>query len=160
MAEAALSLGSNLGDKEANIRKAIRRLGVGGARVSRRSALYRTEPWGDTDQDWFLNCCVLVETALSAHSLLQLCHLTEKALGRDRSRERRWGPRTVDIDLLTYDEARFDEEGLIVPHPRMLERAFVLVPLNEIAPNLSVLGQRVGDAVKGIDVSGVEPWKG
>ena len=160
MAEAALSLGSNLGDKAGNIRKAIRRLGLGGAHVSRRSALYRTEPWGDTDQDWFLNCCVLVETALSAHSLLQLCHLTEKALGRDRSKERRWGPRTLDVDLLTYDACTFDEDGLIVPHPRMLERAFVLVPLNEIAPDFVVHGQRIGDAVKAVDVSGVEPWKG
>lgn len=101
MAEAGLSLGSNLGDKAAAIEAALRHLGeTPGVELVRRSRLYRTEPWGDADQDWFLNACAIVETDLSPRALLDICLALETSLGRDRAQSRRWGPRAIDIDVL------------------------------------------------------------
>jgi 2-amino-4-hydroxy-6-hydroxymethyldihydropteridine diphosphokinase len=99
-----------------------------------------------TDQAPFLNQCIAVETALTPHQLLARAHEVERALGRDRARERRWGPRTADIDILAYDDLSLDDEDLILPHPRLFERAFVLVPLAEMAPDLVIAGKRVADA--------------
>ena len=98
------------------------------------SSVYRTPPWGKLDQPDFLNMAALVETTLPARALLALCLEVERGLGRER--RERWGPRLIDIDILTYGEATIDEPDLKVPHPRLTERAFALAPLAEIAPRL------------------------
>ncbi len=136
MAEAALGVGSNVGDKRGRIAAAIARLEAGGAHVVRRSSDYRTPPWGPVEQDWFVNACVLVDTALAPEALLALCQRIERELGR--TREIRWGPRSIDIDILTYADVVRDEPALTLPHPLVLERAFVLAPLAEIAPDLLI----------------------
>ena len=159
MAEAGLSLGANLGDKAAAIEVALQLLDeTPGVDVLHRSRLYRTEPWGDADQDWFLNACAIVETTLSPRALLDTCLAPETALGRDRAQSRRWGPRAIDIDLLFYDDLELAEPGLILPHPRMFERAFVLVPLGDIAADRVVGGRRIGEAAHAMGADGVELW--
>ena len=161
MPEAALSLGSNLGDKAGAIEDALQSLGESDdIRLLRRSRLYRTEPWGDADQDWFLNACALIETGLSPQALLECCLAIETSLGRDRTKSRRWGPRPIDIDLLFYGDVVLSEPRLTLPHPHMLERAFVLVPLNEVAPDAHIRDQRIKDALRGLDTSGVRLWEG
>ena len=159
MAEAGLSLGSNLGDKAAAIEAALRRLGeTPGVELVRRSRLYRTEPWGDADQDWFLNACAIVETDLSPRALLDISLALETSLGRDRAQSRRWGPRAIDIDVLFYGNLELAEPGLILPHPHLFERAFVLVPLSEIAADREVKGRRIDEAARTIGANGVELW--
>jgi 2-amino-4-hydroxy-6-hydroxymethyldihydropteridine diphosphokinase len=143
MAKVALSLGSNLGDKCGNIAKALAALNERGARIVTRSADHRTEPWGPVAQDWFVNACALVETDLAPHELLALCLCVEQELGRVR--ETKWGPRAIDIDILTYDDLEISTPTLTLPHPYAAERAFVLVPLAEIAPDLRLGGMRVAD---------------
>jgi len=133
MATAYLSLGSNLGDREANIASALKMLGRE-ARILEVSSLYETEPVGYKDQPWFLNCACSVETNLSPQALLEFVKAIEKNLGRKPTL--RFGPRLIDIDILFYDGLILDSPDLVVPHPRLAERAFVLVPLKEIAPNL------------------------
>lgn len=153
---AHLGLGSNLGDKRAAIAEALRRLGeTPGIAVVARSADYRTPPWGDTDQDWFVNACAAVETTLTPLALLRSCLAVEEAMGRVRTR--RWGPRTIDIDIIDYDGRTIREEGLTLPHPFALERPFVLVPLAEIAPDLTLQGRSVREALRGLDASGIVP---
>jgi 2-amino-4-hydroxy-6-hydroxymethyldihydropteridine diphosphokinase len=157
MAEALLALGGNVGDVRRTLGRAIELLCEDGAVVLRsRSSDYRTAPWGVTDQPPFVNLCIAVTTSLGPPALLQRAHAVERALGRDRDREQRWGPRTVDIDLLDYDGQVVQEHGLTLPHPRLLERAFVLVPLAEIAGDRVVAGQRVRDAAAAIDAGGIE----
>lgn len=143
MAEATLSLGGNLGTPRAAIAEALGRLAQRGIRLITRSSDYRTPPWGKTDQPEFINACALVETALPPEALLAACLAVEAELGRVRLE--RWGPRVIDIDLLTYDGLSFASDRLTLPHPRMLERGFVLVPLAEIAPDLVVAGQTVAE---------------
>ncbi|ACL60808.1 2-amino-4-hydroxy-6-hydroxymethyldihydropteridine diphosphokinase [Methylobacterium nodulans] len=156
MADAYLGLGSNLGDKAAMLTRAIAALdATPGLRVTARSRFYRTPPWGDTDQDWFLNAAVAVETALSPHALLEACLAIEARLGRVR--ERRWGPRVIDIDVLHYAGAVVEDERLVLPHRFVRERAFVLVPLAEIAPDLVIGGETVVQALAKLDRSGIEP---
>ncbi|MAA99517.1 MAG: 2-amino-4-hydroxy-6-hydroxymethyldihydropteridine diphosphokinase [Stappia sp.] len=134
---AALGLGSNLGDTSANLAEALARLSATpGIDIVARSSDYRTPPWGPVPQDDYRNACVVIETDLAPADLLARCLEVEKELGRVR--DVRWGPRTIDIDLLLYGEAKVDEEGLTVPHPRMGERAFVLVPLAEIWPEAPI----------------------
>ena len=128
--------------------------GTPGVRLARVSSVYRTPPWGKLDQPPFLNMAAIVETTLPARALLALCLEIERALGRERLE--RWGPRTLDIDILTYGAARIDERDLKVPHPRMSERAFVLAPLAEIAPRLRVAGREVGEWLALSDRAGVE----
>jgi 2-amino-4-hydroxy-6-hydroxymethyldihydropteridine diphosphokinase len=144
MTIAALGLGSNIGDRAAFIARALDMLEGDGCRVVSRSPLYQTTPWGDTDQDDFLNGCALVETSLPPHGLLDRCLQVEAALGR--SRTRRWGPRIIDIDMLFYGEETIASERLTLPHPFMLERAFVLRPLMDIAPDKIIAGVAVRDA--------------
>jgi 2-amino-4-hydroxy-6-hydroxymethyldihydropteridine diphosphokinase len=159
MAEAGLGLGSNLGDKAAAIESALRLLAENPkVRIVSRSRLYRTEPWGDTNQDFFLNACALVETALPPHELLALCLDTEKRLGRDRGEARRWGPRAIDIDVLFYGDLRLADAELTLPHPHMFERAFVLVPLSEIAGARVIHGRTIGKAAKTAGSEGVSIW--
>jgi 2-amino-4-hydroxy-6-hydroxymethyldihydropteridine diphosphokinase len=138
---AYLSLGANLGDARATIAEALARLDAGGARVVARSADFQTPPWGKLDQPAFINVCAEIATALSPSELLHLCLATEAALGRQRLEK--WGPRTIDIDLLTYGEAIVATPELTLPHPHMLQRAFVLVPLLDIAPRLKIAGEPI-----------------
>lgn len=149
MAKVALSLGSNLGDKRGNIAKALSALDEGGARIVARSADYRTEPWGPIAQDWFVNACALAETDLAPDDLLALCLRVERELGRIR--ELKWGPRVIDIDILTYDDLELNTPSLTLPHPYIGERAFVLVPLAEIARDLKLGGRPVADMLAGLN---------
>ncbi|RAI46093.1 2-amino-4-hydroxy-6-hydroxymethyldihydropteridine diphosphokinase [Rhodoplanes roseus] len=160
MAEAVLSLGGNLGEPRATLARAVEVLCADAAvRLLARSSDYRTPPWGDTDQPAFVNLCILVDTSLSPHDLLARARSVETALGRDRVRERRWGPRTADIDIVSYGDAAGDviieDPDLVLPHPRAAERAFVLVPLAEIAPDHRLGGIAVRDLVARLDTSGI-----
>lgn len=156
MPESLVAFGGNLGDVRRTLATAIDAFCRDDVRLAARSADYRTPPWGVADQPDFVNCCIAVETALSPHHLLARALSVERQFGRDRSRETRWGPRPLDIDLLTYGEAVIDEAGLALPHPRLLERAFVLVPLAEIRPDLVVSGVPIGDALARLDLDGIE----
>lgn len=129
MHRAYVGLGSNLGDAFENVERAFEALNEAGT-VARRSSLYRTKPWGKIDQPDFVNAVALLETQLAPHDLLRALKAIEKRLGRIESE--RWGPRAIDLDLLAYDDAIIDSQGLRVPHPQLRERAFVLVPLAEI----------------------------
>lgn len=128
-----LGLGSNMGDKAAHLREAVRRLESLGV-VEALSSLYRTEPVGFADQDWFLNAAACLRTSRSPREVLEEALQIEHAMGRIRTIKN--GPRTIDIDLLLYGEEIRNEPGLCLPHPRISERLFVLVPLAEIAPHL------------------------
>lgn len=157
MAEAFIALGGNLGDVRATFDRAIATLCAGeGIRLTARSSDYRTPPWGVTEQPAFVNAVIIVDTTLDPHDLLERANNSERALGRRRERERRWGPRAIDIDLLTYDDLILIDRDLILPHPHMLERAFVLVPLAEIAPDRVIAGVTVADALARVDTSGIE----
>ncbi len=129
-----LSLGSNLGDREANLVRALDSLAAAGVRVLRRSSLYATEPVGPAPQQWFLNCVIEAEADLMPRLLLRAVQQVERALGRQRLV--RGGPRTVDIDILLYGSSVIRAAELEVPHPRMADRRFVLIPLRELAPGL------------------------
>jgi 2-amino-4-hydroxy-6-hydroxymethyldihydropteridine diphosphokinase len=139
VARVYLGLGSNLGDRAANLREAARRLAEK-VTLLRVSSLYETEPWGVTDQPKFLNAACAADTGLSPQELLQFTQSIELDLGRVRSA--RWGPREIDIDILLYDDLVIETRDLTVPHPRLRERAFVLVPLVEIAPEMIHPGNR------------------
>jgi 2-amino-4-hydroxy-6-hydroxymethyldihydropteridine diphosphokinase len=141
---AYIGLGANLGDREANLRAAVGRLDdLGPLRVS---SFRETDPVGVTDQPRFVNAVAELETDLGASALLEQLLEIEWELGRDRSREERWSPRTIDLDLLLYGNEVIDEPGLTVPHPRLTERRFVLEPLHELAPDLALPnGRRIRD---------------
>jgi len=157
MAEAFIALGGNLGDVRTTFDRAIACLCDGAqTRLKARSSDYRTPPWGVTDQPDFLNAVIMVTTSLSPPDLLARAQACERTLGRDRSHTRRWGPRVIDIDLLTYDDVQRHDADLTLPHPRLFERAFVLVPLAEIAPDRMIAGIRVRDALAGVDRTGID----
>jgi 2-amino-4-hydroxy-6-hydroxymethyldihydropteridine diphosphokinase len=156
-AEALLALGGNLGNVRATFERAIAILCADGAvRLVARSSDYRTPPWGVTDQPAFINAAVVVATSLDPHALLMRVQSVERALGRDRTEERRWGPRPIDIDILAYDDVVLHEPDLTLPHPHLFERAFVLLPLAEIAADRVIAGRRIGDGLAGADVSGIK----
>ena len=156
-AEALVALGGNVGDVRKTLDQAIATFCDGVAvRLIARSSDYRTPPWGVEDQPPFINCAIAVETSLTPHDLLRRGQAIERAFGRDRASERRWGPRTLDIDLIAYGEATVDTPDLTLPHPRMLERAFVLVPLVEIVPDRAIAGVRIRDALAKLDQTGIE----
>jgi 2-amino-4-hydroxy-6-hydroxymethyldihydropteridine diphosphokinase len=157
MAEALLGLGGNVGDVRTMLDKAVALLADNKDIVLRaRSSDYATPPWGVTDQPPFINLAIRIETALTPRALLERALEVERALGRDRARETRWGPRTIDIDLIAYDDLVLDEPDLILPHPRLFERAFVLVPLAEIAPDRTIAGRKIKDGLAAIDAAGIE----
>jgi len=142
MPRAYVGLGSNLGDREGTIRAALAELDAAdGVEVAAVSGLVDTEPVGYTDQPRFLNGVAALDTDLPARRLLELLLAVETRFGRDRAAVPAQGPRTLDLDLLLYGDARIDEPGLRVPHPRLHERAFVLEPLAELAPGLDVPGK-------------------
>ncbi len=143
MKSAYLSLGSNIGDREAYLREALERLEAAGIHVVRRSSIYETEPQDVRDQPWFLNMALEVETDLSPMQLLARIHKIEVGMGRRRTMSK--GPRNIDIDILFYGDSGIASSDLEIPHPRLIQRRFVLEPLAEIAPDLRhpVTGQTV-----------------
>jgi 2-amino-4-hydroxy-6-hydroxymethyldihydropteridine diphosphokinase len=160
MAEVVVAFGGNVGD-ERQVRERLDRaidMFCDGDEVTllARSSDYRTPPWGVTDQPSFVNCVIIASTELSPPVLLDRAQEIERAFGRDRAHEQRWGPRTVDIDLIAYDDVTKSTPMLTIPHPRALERAFVLMPLAELAPDARILGVRVRDALKRLDTTGIE----
>ncbi len=152
---AHLGLGSNLGDRRANLARAVEMIGrARDTAVAAESSLYATAPVGVTDQPEFLNAVVEVRTCLEPGELLEACLGIERGLGRVRSV--RWGPRTMDIDILLIEGVVASGERLTLPHPRMTERAFVMVPLAEIAPGLVVGGLTAAEWAAGMDSTGVQ----
>jgi len=152
---AALSLGGNMGDVRAAFRFALERLALAeGVAVVATSSVYRTAPWGKLDQPDFLNMATLLRVTISPRALLDLCLSIERDHGRARLEH--WGPRTLDIDVLTYGDQVVEEPGLSIPHPRLQDRAFVLTPLAEIAPDTLVRGVRVEELCAGMAGQGVE----
>lgn len=133
MASVFLGLGSNIGDRQQQLKRAITEIKKH-ARLIKQSSIYETDPWGNELQDKFLNQCLEIQTSLSPNHLLSTLKSIEKTLGRVE--REKWGPREIDIDILFYDDLIINSDTLEVPHPHLHERAFVLVPLNEIAPDL------------------------
>jgi len=157
MANAVIALGGNVGDVRATFKMAIANIcGMAQAALLARSSDYATPPWGEEDQARFINACIEIETSLDPHALLFTLHKIEQKFGRDRAREKRWGPRSLDLDLIAYDDVSLDRPELTLPHPRLFERAFVLVPLAEIAPDRVFAGQRVRDALAQLSTDGIE----
>ena len=158
MTRAYLGLGANLGDRLESLRRAVALLGGRGVRVLRSSRVYETDPVGGPDQPDFLNAVVEVEAPGSARELLEACLAVEEEMGRVRAE--RWGPRPIDVDVLTFGDEEHDEPGLQVPHPRMYERAFVLVPLLELeADPMLPGGRRLRDLRLGPEaLTGVRPF--
>jgi 2-amino-4-hydroxy-6-hydroxymethyldihydropteridine diphosphokinase len=160
MAEALIGLGGNIGEVRTTLDRAVAAFCDGAdVRLLAQSSDYATPPWGVVDQPSFVNRCIAVETALAPRALLDRALAVETMLGRERGREQRWGPRAIDLDLLAYDDAVIAEPGLTLPHPRLFERAFVLVPLAEIVPDRMIAGVRVGDALAALDTRGIERLK-
>jgi 2-amino-4-hydroxy-6-hydroxymethyldihydropteridine diphosphokinase len=157
MASALIALGGNVGDVRATFKKAIANIcGMTQAALLARSSDYSTPPWGDEQQANFINACIEIETSLDPHALLFTLQKVETKFGRERARERRFGPRTLDLDLLAYDDVILQKPELTLPHPRLLERAFVLVPLAEIAPGRVVAGRSVASALAELSTEGIE----
>jgi len=154
-AQIVLALGGNVGDKVMSLRRALRAVSAEpGVELAAVSRLYRTAPWGKTDQDWFVNACALGWTRLAPEALLERMKALEVELGRVSTE--RWGPRLIDIDLIAYDNVALTSERLTLPHPGLFDRAFVLVPLAEIAPDLAIAGVRVGDAAARLQAAATE----
>jgi 2-amino-4-hydroxy-6-hydroxymethyldihydropteridine diphosphokinase len=149
-----LALGSNLGDRAANLRAAIERLAPG-LNVRRQSCIYETEPWGYADQPAFLNMVVEADTRLDPDSLLTFLKNIEAEMGREATF--RNGPRLIDLDILFYDNLVLDTPPLVIPHPRLHERAFVLVPLADLAPEFlhPLLGETILHLLMQADLKGV-----
>ena len=157
MGRALIALGGNVGDVRATFDKAITNIrGMAQGILLARSSDYATPPWGNVEQDRFVNACIEVETALDPHALLFTLHRIEKRFGRDRAHEQRWGPRTLDLDLIAYDDMSIDTPDLTLPHPRLFERAFVLVPLAEIAPDRVIASRTVREALGNLSTDGIE----
>jgi 2-amino-4-hydroxy-6-hydroxymethyldihydropteridine diphosphokinase len=144
MAQSFIALGSNVGDREGNLRRAIAAVGQYG-KVTAVSSVYETEPMYYVDQGWFLNCVVSAETTLRPRELLVALREIEAEMGRERGA--RYGPRVIDLDILFYGTEIVSEPGLEIPHPKIAERQFVLAPLGEISPDLvhPVLGRKVSE---------------
>lgn len=161
VATAYLALGSNLGDREAHLSEAARTLASSeGVRRATLSRVYETAPLGPAGQGPYLNAVLRLETELPPAELLALLQRVEAAHGRDRGGER-WGPRTLDLDLLLYDDRVIDEPALQVPHPHLHERPFVLEPLAELAPDLvhPTIGTRIRELARAVrDPEAVRPW--
>ncbi|MCZ4092723.1 2-amino-4-hydroxy-6-hydroxymethyldihydropteridine diphosphokinase [Sinorhizobium psoraleae] len=152
---ATLGLGGNLGDPPQAMAQALHALDARpDCRITAVSRLYRTPPWGKTDQAWFFNACAEVETVLDPETLLDTCLDIERAM--KRVRKERWGPRTIDIDVLTFDGVNSASEKLELPHPRMTMRGFVLMPLADFAADLLIEGRTVREWLGNADVTGIE----
>ncbi len=161
MADAFLALGGNIGDSRSILNRAVGMLCDGkDITCTARSSDYETPPWGMEHQPPFVNLCLAIKTALTPYKLLERTQGVEGELGRDRPAEERWGPRTCDIDILAYDDVKMNDRNLTLPHPLMFERAFVLVPLAEIAGDKVIAGKRVKDWVHEVDAAGIRKLPG
>jgi 2-amino-4-hydroxy-6-hydroxymethyldihydropteridine diphosphokinase len=157
MPEIGLGLGGNVGDPAAAICAAVDAMPARGiATIDRMSSLYRTAPWGGVPQPDYANACTIGRTALAPFDLLDAIKKLERDLGRVDTV--RWGPRVIDIDILYYGDLSLQDERLVIPHRDLLRRAFVLIPLAEIAPDLVLDGRRVADAAHEIAGDDVRPW--
>jgi 2-amino-4-hydroxy-6-hydroxymethyldihydropteridine diphosphokinase len=157
--EALIGLGGNLGDPVKSIMQAIEMIGRNeDCRVEAVSSLWRTPPWGKTDQPDFINACAKVSTRLEPRAFLDLCLQIEKVLKRVRNE--RWGPRSIDIDILFFGERVIKQEGLVIPHPRIADRAFVLVPLAEIAPEQVLDGKTIAERAREVSREGISLEEG
>jgi 2-amino-4-hydroxy-6-hydroxymethyldihydropteridine diphosphokinase len=157
--EVGLGLGSNIGDKAGHIRAAVERLSADGiVEGVVLSALYRTAPWGKTDQDWFINACLVGRTRLAPDALLVAVKAIEQIVGRRASE--RWGPRVIDIDLLYVGDIALDTPGLTLPHRDLANRAFVLAPLADLRPALRFGGVAVTDLLARLGDQGIERLDG
>jgi len=155
MTRAVLSLGANLADKREAIAEAVGRIdALPRTRILARSRDYRTPPWGKTDQDWFVNSALIIDTDLEPSRLMSALLDIEARMGRRRTEL--WGPRRIDIDIITYGDERVDSPHLHIPHPRALQRAFVLVPLVEIAPETRIGSVSLDEALARLDRAGIE----
>ncbi|MBI5903708.1 MAG: 2-amino-4-hydroxy-6-hydroxymethyldihydropteridine diphosphokinase [Deltaproteobacteria bacterium] len=151
-----IAIGSNLGHRAANCARAVELIGrLKDTEVVGKSSLYETEPWGISDQGRFINAAVEVRTSLEPEELFRALKSIEAGMGRKDAG--RWGPRIIDLDIIFYGDMVVEKEGLTIPHPRLQERAFVLVPLNEIAPDLihPVLKKTVSELMARIGTDGV-----
>jgi 2-amino-4-hydroxy-6-hydroxymethyldihydropteridine diphosphokinase len=157
MARALIALGGNVGDVRATFEKAIANIcGMTQGALLARSSDYATPPWGEVEQDRFINACIEIDTSLDPHALLFVLQKIETKFGRDRTKEQRWGPRTLDLDLIAYDDVSMRKPELTLPHPRVFERAFVLVPLAEIAPDRVIGGRSIASALAELSTDGIE----
>lgn len=162
MIEIGFGLGSNVGDKVANVERALERL-FRGPEVDFvvASSIWRTAPWGYLDQDWFANACAVGRTALSPDEALAFTQSVEADLGREATF--RWGPRLIDVDILYLGEAQIRSDRLIIPHKEMFNRAFVLTPLAEIRPDLTLDGRSIREAAAAGGDQGftrlAQPWR-
>jgi 2-amino-4-hydroxy-6-hydroxymethyldihydropteridine diphosphokinase len=156
-AEALIALGGNIGDVRTTFDLAIACLCRDDAvRLTARSSDYLTPPWGITEQPAFINAAIAVATSLTPRDLLARALDCERKLGLDRAYKPHWGPRLIDIDILAYDDLTLADRDLVLPHPHLMERAFVLVPLAEIAPDRPIAGVKVKDALARVDAAGIE----
>jgi 2-amino-4-hydroxy-6-hydroxymethyldihydropteridine diphosphokinase len=156
MATAYIALGGNVGDKAGTMARAVAMLDeIDGVRVRRVSQMIETAPVGPGGQSWYLNAAAELDITLTPRELLDALRSVEAELGRDRSRERRWGPRTCDLDILMIDDEVIDTPELTVPHPRMHERTFVLLPLSQIAPDAvhPVLGRTIRQLLDALEAA-------
>ena len=157
MADVLIALGGNVGDVRGTFRKAIANIcGMTQAALLARSSDYATPPLGDIEQPRYVNACISIDTSLDPHALLFTLHKIEKKFGRDRANETHWGPRTLDLDMLAYDDMTIDKPELTLPHPRLIERAFVLVPLAEIAADRMIGGRTPAEALALLSTAGIE----
>jgi 2-amino-4-hydroxy-6-hydroxymethyldihydropteridine diphosphokinase len=157
MPHALIALGGNVGDVRATFRKAIANIcGMTQGALLARSSDYATPPWGEVQQERFINACIEIDTGLDPHALLFVLQKIETKFGRDRTKETRWGPRTLDLDLIAYDDVAIERPELTLPHPRLFERAFVLVPLAEISPDRVIAGRRIASALAELSSEGIE----
>jgi 2-amino-4-hydroxy-6-hydroxymethyldihydropteridine diphosphokinase len=157
VASALIALGGNVGDVRAAFDSAIPQIcDRAAARLVARSSDYATPPWGEEQQPPYVNACIEIETALAPRALLDVLHEVERTHGRVRSQEKRYGPRTLDLDLLAFDDHVLDTPTLTLPHPRLFERAFVLVPLAEIAPNRPIAGRTAQEALTTVSADGIK----
>lgn len=156
--EIGLGLGSNIGDKPANIRRALALIEARGiAQLSAVSSIYKTPPWGYLEQENFANACALAKTTLAPDALLAAVKQIETDMGREATI--RWGPRLIDIDILFYGDSPLATEKLVLPHKELFNRAFVLVPLAEIAPHLRLGGRSVAEAAAALAGEPIEKWQ-
>lgn len=156
MASVLIALGGNVGDVRTTFRKAISNIcGMTQAGLAARSSDYETPPVGDIPQDNFINAVIEIDTELDPHALLFTLHRIEHKFGRNRAAEGRWGPRPLDLDMIAYDDVVMLKPELVLPHPGATQRAFVLVPLAEIAPDRVIAGQTVAEHLAKLSTDGI-----
>lgn len=160
MTTAYIALGGNIGDVAVNFASACRAIeALPSTKITAKSKLYRTPPWGMVDQPNFLNACVAIETALPPLELMEKFLKIESAHRRDRTRGLRYGPRPLDLDILSYGDVEMKSVKLTLPHPELFNRAFVLIPLADIAGDAVISGISIAEAARACDATGITPLK-